>query len=116
MIKGSINLPAQSLYPSLPTLLNLCQSAGIKLVIWYCGERPRLHSQRKLYLPRLPIGSSKGRGTRAASWFRDLLQDRGVSNIRSVILADGIAGWAKAGDECTQMMEEFDAEVWQKSK
>ena len=36
-IKGSINLPAQSLYYSLPTILNLCRSARIELVIWYCG-------------------------------------------------------------------------------
>ena len=37
-IKGSINLPAQTLYHSLPTLLDLCRNAGIFSVIWYCGE------------------------------------------------------------------------------
>ncbi|KAL8773739.1 MAG: hypothetical protein Q9209_001507 [Squamulea sp. 1 TL-2023] len=29
-IKGSLNLPAQSLYPSLPTLYDLCLAAGVK--------------------------------------------------------------------------------------
>jgi arsenical-resistance protein 2 len=36
-IKGSLNLPAQSLYPTLPTLFNLVRSAGVKDVIFYCG-------------------------------------------------------------------------------
>jgi len=49
-------------------------------------------------------------------WFRDLLQDTNVSNIRSVILTGGITGWANAGDAYTQMMDEYDAKVWQKSK
>ncbi|ETI25433.1 hypothetical protein G647_02206 [Cladophialophora carrionii CBS 160.54] len=96
-IRGSINLPAQSLYPSLPTLLNLCQSAGVRTVIWYCG-------------------SSKGRGTRACGWFQDLLDDRQVSGITSAILLDGITGWARAGDEYTRLMEEYDAERWSNAK
>jgi arsenical-resistance protein 2 len=36
-IRGSLNLPAQSLYESLPTLYALCSAAEIGLVIWYCG-------------------------------------------------------------------------------
>lgn len=35
-IKGSINLPAQSLYPSISTLYSLFSAAGVKHVIWYC--------------------------------------------------------------------------------
>lgn len=35
-IRGSINLPAQSLYPAIPTLYNLFKSAGVQKVIWYC--------------------------------------------------------------------------------
>lgn len=38
-IRGSINLPAQSLYNSLPTLLSLCEAAKIDTVIWYCGKQ-----------------------------------------------------------------------------
>ena len=37
-IKGSMNLPAQSLYPSLPTLVNLARAGKIQTVIWYCGK------------------------------------------------------------------------------
>ncbi|KAG9565346.1 hypothetical protein KCU77_g4648, partial [Aureobasidium melanogenum] len=37
-IAGSINLPAQSLHPSIPTLYRLFKAAGIPKVIWYCGK------------------------------------------------------------------------------
>lgn len=37
-IKTSMNLPAQSFYQSRKTLLDLCDRAGIKQVIFYCGE------------------------------------------------------------------------------
>jgi len=63
-----------------------------------------------------PAGSSKGRGSRAAGWFDDLIRDRNISNISSMILLDGIAGWAKAGEDYSKMMDEYDAEVWSKSK
>ncbi|KAL2394660.1 hypothetical protein ABEF93_003340 [Exophiala dermatitidis] len=92
-IKGSLNLPAQSLYYSLPTLLNICQHAGIKSVIFYCG-------------------SSQHRGSRAAGWFDDLIKDRQVVGVRSFILRDGVGGWARAGDEYTRMMDEYDAQTW----
>lgn len=36
-IRGSINLPAQSLVPTLPALYTLFASAGVKHVVWYCG-------------------------------------------------------------------------------
>jgi arsenical-resistance protein 2 len=36
-IHGSLNLPAQSLYYSLPTVYDLCDAANINTVIWYCG-------------------------------------------------------------------------------
>lgn len=37
-IRGSINLPAQSLYPSIPTLYRTLKAAGVRKVIWYCGK------------------------------------------------------------------------------
>ena len=40
-IRGSINLPAQSLFPTLPTLYTLFKSAGVGKVIWYCGMSSR---------------------------------------------------------------------------
>ena len=36
-IRDSLNLPAQSLYPSLPTLYAIVKAAKIPRVIWYCG-------------------------------------------------------------------------------
>jgi arsenical-resistance protein 2 len=37
-IKTSINLPAQSFYQTRKTLLDLCDRAGVKQVIFYCGK------------------------------------------------------------------------------
>lgn len=37
-IRGSINLPAHSLYPTLPVVYALLSSSGVKHVIWYCGK------------------------------------------------------------------------------
>lgn len=39
-IRGSLNLPAQSLYPTLSTLYNLVRAAGVKDVVFYCGMFP----------------------------------------------------------------------------
>jgi arsenical-resistance protein 2 len=35
-IRGSINLPAQGLYPTIPTLYALFKAAGLRKLIWYC--------------------------------------------------------------------------------
>ncbi|KAH7190514.1 hypothetical protein DER44DRAFT_678819, partial [Fusarium oxysporum] len=35
-IRGSINLPAQSLCPTIPTLYNMFKAAGLRKIIWYC--------------------------------------------------------------------------------
>ncbi|KAJ3455513.1 hypothetical protein MRS44_016995 [Fusarium solani] len=61
-------------------------------------------------LPTCP--SSWGRGSRAAGWFKDHLDEQGDSDMESVILFEGIAGWAKAGGEFVEWMDEYDATVW----
>ncbi|KIW74962.1 hypothetical protein Z517_11733 [Fonsecaea pedrosoi CBS 271.37] len=97
-IKHSINLPAQTLYPSLATLYNLSTAANIPLVIFYCG-------------------SSGGRGTRAAGWLADYIADQGqqaTTALQSVILKGGIKGWVAGGEEFTQWMDGFEAEAWKK--
>lgn len=38
-IQGSLNLPAQTLYPSIPTLYAVLSAAKIEMVIWYCGQQ-----------------------------------------------------------------------------
>ncbi|KAJ5985384.1 hypothetical protein N7499_008337 [Penicillium canescens] len=94
-IQGSLNLPAQSLYPTIPTLYSLVSNSSAKFVIWYCG-------------------SSAGRGTRAAGWFADYLKEKNDTEIKSLVLAGGIKGWAAAGTEYTALMDGYDASVWTK--
>ena len=84
------------------------------MVIWYCGES--LNGNRfalQITDDGIAPGSSRGRGTRAAGWFDDLIKEQNILNIRSAILEEGIAGWAKAGEEYTALMDEYSAEFWQ---
>ncbi|KAF3169465.1 hypothetical protein TWF751_007061 [Orbilia oligospora] len=37
-IHGSINIPAQSFYTTIPSWYSLFKAAGIKKAIWYCGK------------------------------------------------------------------------------
>lgn len=99
----------------MPTLLNLCQTAGVSTVIWYCGESTS-DTCSKSQAAKMVRGSSRGRGTRAAGWFDDLLHDRNVTGVRSVILLDGIKGWARAGKEYTDLMTEYDESIWNKEE
>ncbi|SPO04111.1 related to arsenate reductase (Arc2) [Cephalotrichum gorgonifer] len=94
-IQGSINLPAQSLYPTIPTLYSIFKAAGIQTVIWYCS-------------------SSKGRGNRAAGWFGDYIADQGDTAMKSKVLREGIKGWAGAGDEYREWMVEYTPSTWEK--
>ncbi|KGO36852.1 hypothetical protein PEX1_051950 [Penicillium expansum] len=94
-IQGSLNLPAQSLYPTIPTLYSLVSNSSVKYVIWYCG-------------------SSAGRGTRASGWFADYLEDQHDTEVKSLVLSGGIKGWVVAGSEYTSLMDGYDASVWAK--
>lgn len=58
------------------------------------------------------LASSKGRGNRAAGWFTDYIADQGDDQMESLALAEGVKGWATAGDEYVQWMIEYDAKVW----
>jgi len=92
-IRGAINLPAQTLYPSIPTLYNVFSRAGIQEIIWYCG-------------------SSRGRGTRAAGWFNDYLEDHNDTIMKSYTLLEGIKGWVHGGKEYIEMMDEYQEGSW----
>ncbi|PSS25899.1 hypothetical protein M430DRAFT_134786 [Amorphotheca resinae ATCC 22711] len=92
-IHGSINLPAQSLYHTIPSLYAIFSAANIRHVIWYCG-------------------SSRGRGTRASGWFEDYIKERGDSQMKSLTLEGGIKGWATAGKEYVELMDDYHEEVW----
>ncbi|TGJ84691.1 hypothetical protein E0Z10_g4076 [Xylaria hypoxylon] len=92
-IRGAINLPAQSLFPTIPTLYQLFKNSGVRYIIWYCG-------------------SSRGRGTRAAGWFNDHIQEQGDENMKSVILSGGVKGWANAGEDFVKFMDGYISEYW----
>ncbi|KAK6346129.1 hypothetical protein TWF730_010460 [Orbilia blumenaviensis] len=94
-IRGAINLPAQSLHPTIPTLYDIFKAGNVKQVIWYCG-------------------SSGGRGTRAAGWFADHIDDKEDTEMKSVILAGGIKGWVKGGKEYTDTMIDYVEAAWSK--
>ncbi|KAJ5416065.1 major facilitator superfamily domain-containing protein, partial [Penicillium sp. CMV-2018d] len=92
-IRGSLNLPAQSLYPTIPTLYSIISQGRVANVVWYCG-------------------SSRGRGVRAANWFAEYLQEQKDTKIRSLVLEGGIKGWAAAGKDYTRLMDEYDELKW----
>ncbi|RAL17405.1 putative arsenate reductase (Arc2) [Aspergillus homomorphus CBS 101889] len=93
MISGSLNLPAQSLYPSIPTLYSVLTQGRISKVVWYCG-------------------SSRGRGPRAAGWFADYLAEQRDNRMESLVLEEGIKGWVAAGEEFTQWMTGYEELKW----
>jgi len=81
MVKGAINIPAQSIYS---TKTSLAHSLGnITQVIFYCG-------------------SSMGRGPRAAAWFQDGLNEIGNTSSEGLVLAGGIKEWVKTYNELTE--------------
>jgi len=84
-IRHSINLPAQSLYPTLPAVYTLCSSVPVSKLIFYCG-------------------SSHGRGPRAAGWLQDFIDARGNTSMRALVLEGGIKGWVEAGGEYVEMI------------
>jgi len=60
------------------------------------------------------VGSSRGRGNRAAAWFDDHIKDQGDLNMKSFVLVEGIKGWAGAGTDYVELMDEYNEEAWRK--
>ncbi|GAA5824058.1 hypothetical protein JCM11251_001504 [Rhodosporidiobolus azoricus] len=75
-IRGAINLPAHSFYPTLPSLLPIL--SRYKSVLFHCQ-------------------SSSGRGPRCGGWYQDALNDAGISKeqSRAVVLEGGIKRWVQ---------------------
>ena len=61
----------------------------------------------------LALGSSRGRGNRAAAWFADYLIERNDTDMQSLGLVGGIKAWAAEGGEYVQHMQEYDASKWE---
>lgn len=80
-MRTSINLPAQSLHQSLPTLVPLLSK--VPLVIFYCKACTIV-----------------SRGARGASYYQDALDAAGITTSQAKILTGGIQGWiAKYGED-----------------
>ncbi|TVY38658.1 hypothetical protein LOCC1_G005084 [Lachnellula occidentalis] len=98
-IKTSLNLPAQSFYQSRKTLLDLCDRAGIKQVIFYCG-------------------ASNGRGPRCANWMQDYIDDISKfgrqTPLKVLVLKGGIKGWVK--DFEGSLMDGYEEKHWEQFK
>lgn len=58
------------------------------------------------------LASSRGRGPRAAGWFSDYIAESSDNEMESVVLQGGIKGWATAGDEFIEWMDEYDPCFW----
>lgn len=70
-----------------------------------------INVERNIWLTQ-GSASSRGRGNRAAGWFADYLQDQNVTMMESLVLAEGIKGWATAGEAYTKSMDEYVASAW----
>lgn len=85
----------------------LCTPSKSQLAIGclaHCGQEEQVLN--------LSTASSRGRGTRAAGWFSDYIADRGDGEMESLVLLEGIKGWATTGGEFVEWMDEYDAAVW----
>nr|KAK5432350.1 hypothetical protein LTR18_011139 [Exophiala xenobiotica] len=98
----------------------LYKSAGTKSLLFFANlvkSMPKSwHQKRHMVLRLVRLGSSRGRGTRAAGWFQDFLDDTKTEGILSAILLDGIGGWARACNEYTCLMDEYDSKHWSEGK
>ncbi|BGP40582.1 hypothetical protein JCM10450v2_004585 [Rhodotorula kratochvilovae] len=73
-IRGAVNLPAHSFYPTLPSLLPIL--SRYRAVVFHCQ-------------------SSSGRGPRCAGWYQDALDAAGIppEQSRAAVLTGGIKAW-----------------------
>jgi arsenical-resistance protein 2 len=114
-VESSINLPAQSFYPTRKIVYDLCKQAGIKRVIFYCGQLSTIINIAVCacsFRSLLP-GSSNGRGPRCAAWMQDFINDAGDATMQSLVMKGGIRGWVKTYEG--RRMDGYDAKAWEAS-
>ena len=58
--------------------------------------------------------SSRGRGPRVAGWFDDYIRGQPDEKMKSLVMVEGIKGWARAGGEYVGLMDEYDEGTWRK--
>ncbi|ANB15271.1 hypothetical protein AWJ20_2897 [Sugiyamaella lignohabitans] len=95
-IKTALNLPAQSFYNSVDSVYDLAEKSGKEAIYVHCN--------------RSSVGS---RGWRVAGWLQDTATSRG-EKVKIYAITDGIVGFATGGKEYTELLDEYDPEVWEK--
>lgn len=58
------------------------------------------------------LGSSRGRGNRAAAWFADYLVEQHDLEMQSLVLSGGIKGWVAEKGDFVRHMQEYDESKW----
>jgi len=88
-IKGALNLPAHSLYPTMPTIVTVLRN--IPKVIFHCQSC-----------------KSVSRGTRGAGWYKDALGKEGITTSESIVLEGGIVGFLAAYKDDPELVVKLD--------
>ncbi|KZO91635.1 hypothetical protein CALVIDRAFT_541675 [Calocera viscosa TUFC12733] len=88
-IRGAVNLPAHSLYPTLPTVVTLLRN--IPKVIFHCQSCKAV-----------------SRGTRGAGWYKDALTKEGITTSQSLVLEGGIVGFLAAYKDDAELVVKLD--------
>lgn len=117
-VRGSLNIPIQSLAYAVPTLFSLTLSANVSDVIFFCGGTFSFLFLRPGYLVGwilICAGSSCGRGPKGATLFSDYARQQGVSSPRGVVLTGGIKGWVASGEEYVDLMDGYESQTWGRS-
>lgn len=58
------------------------------------------------------VGSSRGRGNRAAAWFADYLKSKSDQRMQSLVLEGGIKKWVGEKGEYLHYMQDYDESKW----
>jgi arsenical-resistance protein 2 len=113
-VATSVNFPAQSFYQTRGAVYQLCKQAGIKRVIFYCGEclpaKMLIATAWKLILGWPYVGSCGTRGPKCAGWFQEYLDSIGETEMKALILRGGVKGWQKTYNG--QLMDSYDPGAW----
>jgi len=87
-IKGAVNLPAHSFYPTLST--NIALLSRIPKIVFHCQSC-----------------SATGRGPRGAGWYAKGLKERGITTSQALVLDGGIKAFVAAHGEDETLVEKL---------
>ncbi|KAG8410432.1 hypothetical protein J3459_008610 [Metarhizium acridum] len=75
-------------------------------------SKARSTSRHREYTRPFQASTSRKRGNCVVGWFDDFVREKGDWEIKSYTLIEALLGWATAGKNSTELMEEYDEEVW----